>query len=630
MAHLVLLHFNGDDGSTTITNDGTSGSFTASGDAQLDTAQSKFSSSASLLLAGSATADYVEATSIGALPTTGSGWTMDGWFRFSSTSVEQSLFDWHNGISFQCGVRLRWFNTTQKLGLRLSSNGSTYDIYDGYPDKNTWSTDQWYHIAIVRDNTAGAYYLYVDGTLELTITTASQITTSAVNLRVGNAIGDSRYFNGWVDEFNVEDSCRYPGGTGFGVPTSEYVPPNEGTGALSLPFKTIYGAVNPGTGALVLPALESTGGVVRSGTGALTLPSLTGTGTGIITYSGTLDADVATPWAAFASTAYVGGSMSVTLPNEWALLETSALLGSTATMAAEADPVSSSFTAVAGPFGLDAEAPLATTDFTALAGHSATMKFTAPYVQSSFLGEGTFVATFAATAPLAVVQATALRGSTATLAAVGYKARAEFDAETQIVGSFELVAEEATSTFSGYSSSTATLVAEAPFFAASFTADSSFAYSGTVVMNTTSLAVSEYTNYGFNSFTEFNGVYLGASSTGIYQLDSTPKDEGDVDIDASFVMGDMDFGSIFQKRAPDVYAGIRSDGDVAVTVSADEQQTYSYTLKTYGVERLKQRRVKVGKGIKGKYFRFGVTNINGSDFELDTLDIPTVAGTRRV
>ena len=44
------------------------------------------------------------------------------------------------------------------------------------------------------------------------------------------------------------------------------------------------------------------------------------------------------------------------------------------------------------------------------------------------------------------------------------------------------------------------------------------------VMNLETFAVSSYANYPFNSFAEFNGMYLGCGADGLFQLDTDIAD----------------------------------------------------------------------------------------------------------
>ncbi len=220
VSSLVLLHFNGTDAATTITDNGSRGAtWSAVADAQLDTAQKKFGS-ASLLLDG--TGDYVSTTDIGALPASG-GWTIDCWVRFAALPAAGFLFDYAKAAS-GFGAQLYLVGGAGgKLTLSLSSNGTGFDIVSGVGTKNDFATGTDYHIALVRDDAAGAYYLYVDGVLDKTVSSAAQISNTINRLDIGaQGLFTQNYMSGWVDEFHIASGCSYPGGTTFTPPAAEY------------------------------------------------------------------------------------------------------------------------------------------------------------------------------------------------------------------------------------------------------------------------------------------------------------------------------------------------------------------------------------------------------------------------
>lgn len=222
VSSLVLLHFNGTDASTTIIDNGSSGAtWSAVGNAQLDTAQKKLGS-ASLLLDG--TGDYIKSIDIGnVMPATG-GWTIDGWVRFNSVSVTSEIFSYVKAAG-NVGIRVGHdLSASNKIWLGLSSNGSSQDLAaftEGTKANFLINTD--YHLELTRDDTAGAYYLYVDGVLDQTIVTATQITSGLDTAGVGALpTNGANPFNGWVDEFHIARSCLHPGGTTFTPPSAEY------------------------------------------------------------------------------------------------------------------------------------------------------------------------------------------------------------------------------------------------------------------------------------------------------------------------------------------------------------------------------------------------------------------------
>jgi hypothetical protein len=117
----TLLHFDGSDGSTTFTDSGISPvSFTASGNAQLDTAQQKFGT-ASVYLDG--TGSYASGT-IGTRPS--GSWTLQGWVNFDTILAFSNNYVFTWGTPAALAVEFRWNTSNWVAGF--SSNGSTFDI----------------------------------------------------------------------------------------------------------------------------------------------------------------------------------------------------------------------------------------------------------------------------------------------------------------------------------------------------------------------------------------------------------------------------------------------------------------------------------------------------------------------
>src|SRR4051812_30020786 len=110
MAFRSLLHFNGVDASTTITDDVGLVTWSVTADAQLDTAQQKFGS-ASLLQDG--TGDFVRSSAAGAIGGgTGAGWTIGYWARFNALTGNPVLPGYfRNGSNF--------------VGVRVAGNGAS-------------------------------------------------------------------------------------------------------------------------------------------------------------------------------------------------------------------------------------------------------------------------------------------------------------------------------------------------------------------------------------------------------------------------------------------------------------------------------------------------------------------------
>jgi hypothetical protein len=207
-----LMHFDGADASTTFTDDNVGGSahtWTAAGNAQIDTAQSFFGGS-SLLLDGTGdaittpdTADFdlggsefaIDArVMFNALPTGTGGAGLAAVIASQFTSLSRG---WIWGVEIVAG--------SPQIYLAYRTSGAV----DGQINSSniSLSTNTWYHIAIARDNTGtDTVRFFLNG-----VGAGSSATLNGITLNnsthtpiIGGygALTDS-CLNGWIDEFRL-------------------------------------------------------------------------------------------------------------------------------------------------------------------------------------------------------------------------------------------------------------------------------------------------------------------------------------------------------------------------------------------------------------------------------------------
>lgn len=209
----ALLHFDGTDGSTTFT-DETGRTWTAAGNAQIDTAQKKFGTASGLFDGAS----YIDTPdSVDHEPGTGD-FSVDFRVRFAVNTGLQMLF------------------------ARRTEDGSQNDFFGGYINSGvltflsvvnkvtkaqyryTWnpSINTWYHLEFTRNGSN--FYMFIEGDSKtLTVDTAintNDLTFSLTGERLtigrqGNL--GANYFNGWIDEFRFSK--------GIARHTSNFTPP---------------------------------------------------------------------------------------------------------------------------------------------------------------------------------------------------------------------------------------------------------------------------------------------------------------------------------------------------------------------------------------------------------------------
>jgi hypothetical protein len=142
-----------------------------------------------------------------------------------------------------------------------------------------------------------------------------------------------------------------------------------------------------------------------------------------------------------------------------------------------------------------------------------------------------------------------------------------------------------------------------------------------LVINTRNFAISEYSNFGFNSMCKFNGKYLYAKSDGIYEEGG--NDDNGTQIDASYKTGAVDIYATEVRRLRDAFLNIRSNGDIQLFSVGDEVNTRTYPISLSTAGTIHERRVKFERGIRDRHLSFGVSNVNGSTLEVSSIKILT-------
>lgn len=165
-------------------------SITAFGNAQVDTAQSRFGG-ASALFDGNG--DYLQIGSSSTLDLS-SDYTIECWFRIPGAVQPISSFYFSSPMLFYLtndngNHRLALWNGNQNLLLtaHLSVTANT-----------------WHHFAAVRQSTVTT--IYYNGT-NVNQNTLSNYTLSGTNVLIGAYL--THFFNGWIDEYRISNTARY-------------------------------------------------------------------------------------------------------------------------------------------------------------------------------------------------------------------------------------------------------------------------------------------------------------------------------------------------------------------------------------------------------------------------------------
>jgi hypothetical protein len=150
------------------------------------------------------------------------------------------------------------------------------------------------------------------------------------------------------------------------------------------------------------------------------------------------------------------------------------------------------------------------------------------------------------------------------------------------------------------------------------------------VMNTESRGLWNYENFGFDSIAEYNGVLYATSPDGISEL--TADDDDGRDIAAHWKTGFEDFGADNKKRMSGIYVS-HNGGEIECSVEtydSRDEHVYTYLIEERLTDAPRNNRIRVGKGLTSRYWRFTFNNVNGADFQVQDVAAEIGISNRRL
>ena len=149
-----------------------------------------------------------------------------------------------------------------------------------------------------------------------------------------------------------------------------------------------------------------------------------------------------------------------------------------------------------------------------------------------------------------------------------------------------------------------------------------------ICMELSLLAPTQYANYSFDAMCKFGEIYLGCNDAGIFSLDG--QTDNNIHIAAFFELLLTDFGVPNQKRIRKAYLGYEASGSLVLEVKDDEDNVRRYTVgAALDDQRQHGAKIAIGRDGKGRYWSFGIENVEGCDFSIDSLDaLVTVLATK--
>lgn len=188
----LLLHCNGADTATTFTdNSPEAHSFSALGDAQIDTAQYKFNGS-SLLFDG--THDNISSTDPAMDFTT--NFSVDFFIRHSSVTGAQTYISyWEDADNYWSLFKV----ATEAIGFNLVSGSSSIVIATSAAAQV--AIDTWYHIAGCK--VGNEYGIYLNGAQIAHVSDADSDTFVSPTTYIGSRTADDNEVYGWMNEIRI-------------------------------------------------------------------------------------------------------------------------------------------------------------------------------------------------------------------------------------------------------------------------------------------------------------------------------------------------------------------------------------------------------------------------------------------
>jgi hypothetical protein len=210
-----LLHTNGTDGSTTFTDSTGTHTWTAAGNAQIDTAQSRVGGASGLF---DGNGDYIWSADSADWAFGSGDFTIDFWAKRTRSGTNEWIFG-QGGPSLQQYWGMDWYTDNYVYCNFRKADGGMVQLKSTI----TISDTNWHHYAYLRNG--NTLRLFIDGVARGTANVTGQ---SQIDNPYKFAIGrlgeyNGYYFAGWVDEFRISKGiARWT--SNFTPPTNEYCP----------------------------------------------------------------------------------------------------------------------------------------------------------------------------------------------------------------------------------------------------------------------------------------------------------------------------------------------------------------------------------------------------------------------
>ncbi|MBA2672392.1 LamG-like jellyroll fold domain-containing protein [Ramlibacter sp.] len=210
----LLLHGNGTNGSTAITDSGPLQlGLTAVGDVNISTGQSKFGGTA---IAFDGSGDYLRIPYSPDLAFGAGDFTIETFIYKNANNGNYSRI-WNADGDYYDGVTIS-IDPSGNFAVYVTTTGTGWSY--SLPAVANLANGQWYHLAVVRSG--GSMYAFVNGVRSIITTalgTAALYSNTGTGRVIGGQSGVDRALNGYVDEFRITKGvARY---------TANFTPPAQ-------------------------------------------------------------------------------------------------------------------------------------------------------------------------------------------------------------------------------------------------------------------------------------------------------------------------------------------------------------------------------------------------------------------
>lgn len=215
----VLIHFDGTDGSTTITDTSIGGSvktWTAAGNGQIDTADSKFGGSSFL---SDGTGDYISTPDHSDFSVGSGDFTYDFWIKRADTGTRRGICGQVNGSGAAGGGLEFEYNSSNQARATIYYNSGANAVTE--TGATLTDTASWHHIAVIRNG--NTLYIATDGTLSAGTSVSGVTADDATGVfHIGRLGLFGNTWNSHIDEFRISVGiARWT--ANFTPPTFPYV-----------------------------------------------------------------------------------------------------------------------------------------------------------------------------------------------------------------------------------------------------------------------------------------------------------------------------------------------------------------------------------------------------------------------